>query len=62
MDCGNLSGSDGVDIKNGLGVGVLGSGLKSNRDMGLGSCVCRNSGFLDRIGMGDRGVEGSFIG
>ena len=30
--------------------------------MGLGNRVLTNKGFLDRIGMGDRGVLGTFKG
>ena len=29
-------------------------------NMGLGRCVFTNKGFLDKMGMGDRGVRGSF--
>ena len=30
--------------------------------IGLGRLVFTNKGFLDRMGMGDRGERGSFIG
>ena len=38
------------------------SGLILIGDIGLGSSVFRNRGFLYRIGIGDRGVEGSSKG
>ena len=38
------------------------SGLSLIGDIGFGSSVFRNRGFLDRIGIGDRGVEGSSKG
>lgn len=30
-------------------------------EKGLGSCVFTNKGFLDRMGIGDRGMSGSFM-
>ena len=29
--------------------------------IGLGSCVCRNNGLLERIGIGDTGTSGTFM-
>ena len=60
---------DGVGIGAGshqssdVGVGGLGVvGYDLIGEMGLGSCVFMNKGFLDLMGMGDRGVCGSCIG